>query len=426
MQRIEKSVVNGAATSSTKSGNTENSTAVKPGTSGKTPSANPLFAIGYIKNRTSWLNELNALLEDTGRVLDMADVIKIVKESGFHNRNIHGYHQESNGAPVEDKNAHYKLICTGLTTKNGQPIVGWFTKGKKGYEGISWDTLQNFIYTVSTSKKFRIGDFYFDEWNQGLAFLEDLAQNTIPEIWSYQHTTSFMKHPILKSYIENIFNRLKHETRNGARDKIIFSQNGKWMMFNCNLLDKYFHEVLIVAEVRNIGGKKIFLNPQRSKNISDRRNKTFNHDDVAMPPKFFENVNEVVFQTKWCVDRDFDKFTHIIEERGNRFPKEYRDKKSEELARKLDNAIDYAVTITQRNYKFVVPMYRPQTDSIQLLMPIYLEGTYQQCPDFALVLTPNVQEEIYTPETILPLDAAYQNARLIAKPDEAWLNPVNI
>ena len=29
----------------------------------------------------------------------------------------------------------------------------------------------------------------------------------------------------------------------------------------------------------------------------------------------------------------------------------------------------------------------------------------------------------YMPETILSLDAAYQNARLIAKPDELWMNP---
>lgn len=33
---------------------------------------------------------------------------------------------------------------------------------------------------------------------------------------------------------------------------------------------------------------------------------------------------------------------------------------------------------------------------------------------------------MYEPETILPLDAAYQNARLIAKPEESWLNPDEI
>lgn len=44
---------------------------------------------------------------------------------------------------------------------------------------------------------------------------------------------------------------------------------------------------------------------------------------------------------------------------------------TEELATKFDNAIDFAVALAQRNYKFIVPMYRPQEDMIQLLMPIY-------------------------------------------------------
>ena len=42
----------------------------------------------------------------------------------------------------------------------------------------------------------------------------------------------------------------------------------------------------------------------------------------------------------------------------------------------------------------------------------------------ALVLTPD--NGIYIPETILPIDGAYQNARLIAMPDEAWLRPDTI
>lgn len=69
-------------------------------------------------------------------------------------------------------------------------------------------------------------------------------------------------------------------------------------------------------------------------------------------------------------------------------------------------------------------MYRPQEAKIQLLMPIYLSGSFTSSPDFALVL--DLEDGIYTPETILPLDAAYQNARLITKPDELWLNPDDI
>lgn len=417
------SVVNGAYAKSVTPAMQFNMHHSKP--SNEKPS-NPLFKIGYVRNSRTYIDELNELLKGTDHAVTARDIFKIVEETGFHNRNVHGYSQESDGSPIAQANVKYKLINTGLIDKNGKEIVGWFTKEKNNFVGITWGTEQSFINSVVTSKKFKIGDFYFDEWNHGLTFLEDLAQNTIPEIWSYQHTTSGMKHPILKSYIANIFNRLKQESSNGEEKKIIYSQDGKWMMFNTNLLDKFFHEIIIVSEVRSISGKEVFFNPRRSKGVGDLTKKTFNKDDKPLAPKFFENVDEVVFQTKWQVDRDFDKFTHIIEERGNRFPDKYKGKKPEELARNLDNAIEYAITITQRNYKFVVPMYRPQTNSIQLLMPIYLEGTFQQCPDFALVLTPDSEQGLYTPETILPLDAAYQDARLIAKPDETWLNPSNI
>lgn len=141
---------------------------------------------------------------------------------------------------------------------------------------------------------------------------------------------------------------------------------------------------------------------------------------------FFDDINDVIFQTEWEIDKDFDTFTHIIQERAERFPDEYKGQETDVLARKLDDAIDFAVALAQRNYKFIVPMYRPQTNSIQLLMPIYLNGAYSKHPDFALILTPDKSTEMYLPETILPLDAVYQNARLIAKPDESWLNPETI
>ena len=68
-------------------------------------------------------------------------------------------------------------------------------------------------------------------------------------------------------------------------------------------------------------------------------------------------------------------------------------------------------------------MYYPSKHRIQLLMPIYLECTIDEQPDFALVLTPDAKNELYIPETILGLEEVYQDARLIAKPDESWLNP---
>lgn len=315
------SAVNGAINSTQYSNN------VNSGKQQKGENGNPLFMIGFVKNRRTYVNEINELLEGTGVTVSVGDINLMVETNGFDNRNIHGYSRESDGTQIAPANVHYKLVKTGWSTKEGREIVGWFTKSKKGFEGITWGTEASFISSVANSKKFRIGEFYFDEWCDGLSFLEDLAQSTIPEKWSYQHTTSNMMHPILKSYIENIFTRLQKEGANGGEGKIIFSQDGRWMVFNTNLLDKFFHEIIIVAEVRTVGGKRVYFNPVRSKNEADRRKKTFRKGDEPVAPKFFENVDEVIFQTKWTVDKDFDKFTHIIEQRIKRFPAKHQGKK---------------------------------------------------------------------------------------------------
>ena len=80
--------------------------------------------------------------------------------------------------------------------------------------------------------------------------------------------------------------------------------------------------------------------------------------------------------------------------------------------------------MAEMNYKFIVPQYRPETDTVQFLMPLYLSERFERTPDVALVI--KLEQGFYVPETILPLDWAYQNSRVIAKPDETWLNPEQI
>ena len=123
-------------------------------------------------------------------------------------------------------------------------------------------------------------------------------------------------------------------------------------------------------------------------------------------------------------DPDEEKLHHIIGERRDRFPDPYKSNATTQLAVMLDTAIKCSYELAKRNYKLVVPQYRPQENKIQYLMPIYLGATFNKLPDFALVL--ENENGYYKPETILDLDDAYQNARLIAKPDNFWLNPDQI
>lgn len=384
-----------------------------------------IFAIGYVKNIKTYIEDLQKLLIGTIQKVEKIEIDNSANKNRVEYYNVAGYPQFPDGKKVDETTAKYVRFKTPYKTNGGESIWGWFSKPRpdSNFIGIEWGTDKDFRHKIESDKRFNIGKIYFEEYQDGLEFLDDIATNTIPEAWKYKMKASVINHPILKSYIENVLERLIKEAEAGKKEKLVYSEDKKYVMFNTNLLDKFFHEVIIFGEYKNEDGEMRICNPKRSKGENERRKLKFKKDTLPKQPQFFDDINEVVFQTEWKIDDDFDTFTHIIEERRERFPIEYKNFSTDELARKLDDAIEFAVALAQRNYKFIVPMYRPQIDSIQLLMPIYLSGTYNEQPDFALVLTPEKESEMYCPETILPLDAVYQNARLIAKPDELWLNP---
>lgn len=381
-----------------------------------------LYALGYVENKKTYIDDLQKKLVGTPQIANVDDINAETNNVEYYNSA--GYTKFPNGDVVNESTAKYLRFETSYTTSEGEIIFGCFSKTGPVFKGVEWLTEKQFKAMIKRKNSFNIGCMYFENFEEGFSFLEDIAVNTIPETWKYKNKPSSINHPILKSYLENVLERLKREAVDDS-DKIIYSEDKKYVMFNTNLLDKYFHDVIVYGEVEMEDDELIIKNPNRSKNQSALRKLGFGKK-MPKQPVFFDDINDVIFQMEWEIDKDFDTFTHIIQERVERFPEEYKGQETDVLARKLDDAIDFAVALAQRNYKFIVPMYRPQTNSIQLLMPIYLNGAYSKHPDFALILTPDKDTEMYLPETILPLDAVYQNARLIAKPDELWLNPETI
>ena len=385
-------------------------------------------SFGYVTNIRTFVQEANDLLsqeevpfksfEFNIIVDDIVEKSKVIYKNKF-------------GKPASQENALYALFKTDKKATNGEELIVYYERQRveKNWTGINFTTEKEFEKEVKDNLMFRLGSINFENWQDGLQFLEDLKTKCIPEKWSYKSYQSGMPHPILKAYIENTFEKLKVES-NGA--KILRSDDNKYVIFNTGLLDKFFHEIFIIVHVIEDSGEFLYRNAYILNSLTDLTKIGFTvngkrivkQDDLPEPATFFTNINEVIFHPDIEIDRNYDKFTHIIEERRERFPKEDQDRDTTELARKLDNSINYAIAIAKRNYKLVIPMYRPQVAKIQLLMPIYLSCSFTSSPDFALVL--DLENGIYTPETILPLDAAYQNARLITKPDELWLNPDDI
>lgn len=75
------------------------------------------------------------------------------------------------------------------------------------------------------------------------------------------------------------------------------------------------------------------------------------------------------------------------------------------------------------NYKTAIPVYYPREQKMQLLLPLALENP--DVVDAALLCNHRFDEtqgvNNYEGRTILTLAMAYDNARLIARPDSNWL-----
>lgn len=390
----------------------------------------PAFGIkkfGYISDFKSSVAQFNHLLQGTGQSVTSTEIDSIV--DGVTPVNLNSFGCDNHySKPVSDEFAAYRMVRTGRKTASGDEIVGLFVRNKKykSYEGVTWTTRRGVKHEVDLFGKLRIGEIVFANKNAYEKFLEDIASNAVAEPWSFSNRPSACKYPILKSYLENIFGKLRKETQAGATNKIVQSADGHYILFNTNLPDTFGRDILIMAEVRKkVNGEEYFENPSMfTKGVSEMRRLGFSVENTPQPATFFEDVNEVIFQSSWTIDSSFEHLDHIIQDNRSRFPKEYQQKDPVRVAGDLEQGINMAVRMAKRNFKYIAPMYRPQKDCIQMLMPIYLSGSYREAPDFALVLTPD--NGIYIPETILPIDGAYQNARLIAMPDEAWLRPDTI
>lgn len=384
-----------------------------------------LYQLGFVE-RESWekLSQLSGIPDIT--IKSINDYI--IEEPKYLNGA--GYPKFSDGTPVSAETGKFILLRTSLKNNDGCQIIGWFNrntreKQKLTYTGIVWGIDEDFENSRKFSRNCQVGRMIFKDWEGCKDFFESLNGKIIPEPWAYKNKLDGdFKYPILKSYLQFELDRLFYEAEIlNLPGKILYSPDNRMILFNTNLINKYGDDLFIVGKKVLLNGKICISDLEVAPSKSRLSKCGFSTTSTPNPPQFFKDINEIVFHCSWEIDDDMEKREHIIEERIERFPERYRDLRPDDLGQKLNNAINFATKIAQRNYKFIVPMYYPTRQRIQLLMPIYLDTTYSNHPDFALVLTPCQDAKLYVPETILGLDEVYQDARLIAKPEESWLNP---
>lgn len=317
--------------------------------------------------------------------------------------------------------------------------VKWYGAYIKTREELLDDLLSYFC--------FHIGYFYFATPNQANLFFNNLAKKAMRENWKWKDASKSDSTglPILKSYLEHTYYRLLEEDTKSEKKKIISIDGLTY--FNSGLLDRNFRQIIIVGtnkliekEIKGIGkcNWNLLMDLESYSHNEHEIASMFNKDELPAIASYFTDYRQVVF------DAGLDIHTndrHIFEDgvARDRLPKykeEYENVKDDQkelelflarIARDFDSAIERARLMAERNYKLAVPQFYRETGEIQFLLPIYLgEREEAERPQCALVLRLDTsgRRPYYSGVTILTLAMAYNNTRLIAKPDVFWLNEI--
>lgn len=266
---------------------------------------------------------------------------------------------------------------------------------------------------------FRFADIVFEDLSAGNQFLCEVASKAMPEKWRYENYESPIDLPILRSYIEHTYYRLKEE------NKVLRSHRQNTVLFNLGLLERQFlRDIYIEADMKTLHISEELEIPvlEKPRLVFEEDHQVRNYSGAPQLPEYFTRMDQVVFNPDLEIHL---RWTHIFEERATeRMPKNLigeNQEKRQEVVRNFRGNAEILRKLARRNYKMVVPQY--YNGQIQFLLPVYLGTTFEGTPDFALVLSLDTESDppVYVATTILTVEMAYQNARLLAKPETPWL-----
>ncbi len=286
---------------------------------------------------------------------------------------------------------------------------------------------------------------YLGHWDNFLSVLSAMA---LPEVWDFPGMAPKM---LLRKYIQYTFYRLRRE------NKVCISEDNTFAAFNTGLVDAHYCEIYACfgpnpdAQPNRPLWRHIGFCTAGSEILGKRLVSTFAppaaaaYFDRSAPP-FFDITRKI-----------YPDYQHILLERIHRLPLGFlrancqdaphilnlldalaqRSGNLQELYsllrqqicgtphiyKRLSSRIDDAIVLAEKqvrwNYKLAIPCYFPAKDALSMLLPLSLEKETK--PDCGLVveLTPAGN---YQGQTILTLQQAYIDARLLCRLSREWLD----
>lgn len=275
--------------------------------------------------------------------------------------------------------------------------------------------------------------------------LSKLASMT-NENWSFDNNLPpYPNHPILWSYLRYTFCRLQYQ------HKIVYSADSNLAAFNTGLYNEHYDDIIALFKRNDPGfksewifldfviagqGKGKVINKAFSSEI-ERATYTDNPADVVydircgkpildmdhiikrvyrMPVNFLQQIVPDIA----VPDSDTEKTAYFDQVRDKILSDQF-------IYQRFAGAINYAMDLAMKrircDHRNAIPMYYPKTNQMSFLIPLCL--TSDSVVDIALVVSKTATGK-YEGSTILTLDWAYTDARLVGRPGMDWLSANHI
>lgn len=375
-----------------------------------------------------------------------------------------------NGVVSSAEEADELYVPIGINMPAGEEIY-LLCRKRNGKMGYGW----YFFSATHENAGFKVFDkkLWLEKWSCSLDndVLRELANQTMQERWSFGTKENF---GILRSYLQYTFS---HQVQ---KNKIDYDADGQYAAFNTGLPDrntyKYLHAIfsrlpeerqsdvhpLYCRQEYRLEGFVVSGRGGLGKILSEKIG-------LPAPPTYFQTRNETVWQLGFNESNqitipEYDD-THILIQRCERIPlafyrnqamnspqllaildssdtdaekyKKIRDllkpvvidnQPNDEITnfyRRLQNALENVISIAIKrlawNWRAVVPCYNPEREESCFLLPVSFSEDDRT--DRAMIASCNEtnKNNIYTIHTVIFLNWAYLDARLICRPESEWL-----
>jgi hypothetical protein len=280
--------------------------------------------------------------------------------------------------------------------------------------------------------------------------IQELRERTLKEPWEFGGVKSPTNpSPILQSYLWYTFYRLCKERK--------IMQTEEYAAFNTGLVDRRYEQIYALFDANRTPDRQPWVFQgfctHGERGLGERLVRSFR--PLPEPAHYFERREDLIYDLSKGEPLIKD---HLIEDNVTRFPLAFiRDncpkdfvphdcsnmnkydmrnysedfkvaiqsdhRKYRAMINVVEDSVKTALKRVRWNFKTAIPQYYPTKNHMNLLLPLAIVS--DEVTDVAIVVE-KVESGNYLGHTILPLVWAYNNARLVCRPNSDWLIPDDI